>query len=640
MKMNRAIGGVLASFLLAAACWAQPTTTVRVWADQPKGEVGSLLYGQFAEFMFEDVRGGLYAELLRDRGFEGAPNHLGLPRYWERDPDDRNDDAALVFAWDEKVSYPPLKPYRTDAPEHSLKISLGPNGGERRGIRQSGVPVRAGVAYHGYVWVRSEDFHGGLRAALEADQTGGETYASSQVARLDGKSDWSKLEFTLTPPKSDPLAKLALLLEGEGTLYLDQASLLPADAVGGVRADVLARIKDLHPAFVRWPGGNVAQDYWWTWGVGPRDQRKTWVNLAWGNEPEPSDFGTDEYLAFCREIGAVPTLTVNVEGGGASTELAAAWVEYCNGPASSKYGAMRAANGHPEPYHVRYWEVGNEIWGPWVRGHSDAQTYAANFLRYARAMKAVDPDIVLIGCGDNSMDWNRTVLSKAGREMDFFAVHHYYGPAEMKGDDRNLQARPLHYERFYQELGELIARLVPGKTLPLAINEWNTTLAVPAQHSMQSALYAGRLMNVFVRSGGLVAMSCVSDLVNGWSGGVIQASRAGRLHHPHGAGERALRRPPRRPRAGPGGSRSDLQQQPGGKRRSRARCGRHRLRRWKPDLPAGRQQRSATGHARQLAGGGGAGATGRAPGDGERAHPDRGQHLRLSRYGAPGHHQR
>lgn len=508
---------------------ARPSASIA--ADRPGGPVSPLLYGQFAEFMFENIKGGLHAELLRDRGFEQTPNHLGLPRDWERDPDNRNDDAALSFAWDSAIAYQPAgvavaaPPSESEKPCHSLRVSVGPNGGERRGLRQGGLPIRQGVPYDGYLWARSTDFRGRLRVVLEEDRTDGVPYASTVVSPIDTSGSWRRYPFSLTPSHSDPLAKIAILVEGEGTLNLDQLSLMPGDAVAGVRADVMARVKALRPAFVRWPGGNVAQDYWWTWAIGPRDQRRTWTNLSWRDEPEPSDFGTDEYLAFCREVHAVPTLTVNVEGRGATPQLAADWVEYCNGPASSKYGAIRAANGHPEPYRVRYWEVGNEIWGPWVRGHSDAATYAENFLRYARAMKAVDPSIILIGCGDNSMDWNRTVLGRAGAEMDYLAVHHYYGPVEMKGDARNLQARPHHYERFYQDLRKLSQELLPGKTLPLAINEWNTSLPVPAQHSMEAALYAGRLMNVFVRSEGLVGMSCVSDLVNGWSGGVIQASR-------------------------------------------------------------------------------------------------------------------
>src|SRR5262249_25064910 len=147
---------------------------------------------------------------------------------------------------------------------------------------------------------------------------------------------------------------------------------------------------------------------------------------------------TDEFVAFCRRVGAAPSITVNVEGRGATAEEAAAWVEYCNAPASSRYGVMRAANGHPEPYDVKYWEIGNEIWGDWGRGHSDALTYARNCLRYQRAMRALDPRIELIAVGDNDMAWNRTVLRTAGAVIDYLAIHHYYGREAMAGDAANL----------------------------------------------------------------------------------------------------------------------------------------------------------------------------------------------------------
>ena len=112
-----------------------------------------------------------------------------------------------------------------------------------------------------------------------------------------------------------------------------------------------------------------------------------------------------------------------MEGRGATAEEAAAWVEYCNGDAHSKYGSMRSANGSPEPFHVRYWEIGNEIWGNWVRGHSDAQTYAKNLNRYVEKMKAVDPSITIIATGDNDLKWNETVLKLAGKNIDYLSVH-------------------------------------------------------------------------------------------------------------------------------------------------------------------------------------------------------------------------
>ena len=500
------------------------TATITIDASRSTGSISPLLYGQFLEYMFEGIKGGLHAELIRDRGFEEPPNAIGLPRDWERYPDDRNDDYGLGFAWDGAVCYPP--PGR-EGPRrgHSLRVLAGNGVIPRHGVYQGRIPVRAGVDYRGSLWLKADGYEGRILVALEPDVLGEPTYAEAAIEGIAG--DWKKYEFRLSPRRSDPLARFAILFVGRGRVWVDQVSLLPGDAVGGVRRDVFERVKALRPAFIRWPGGNVAQDYHWRWGVGPRDQRVTWPNVAWKGEPEPSDFGTDEFVAFCRRIEAEPAITVNVEAAGATAAEAAAWVEYCNGPATSKHGAIRAANGSPEPFRVRYWEVGNEIFGDWVRGHSDAATYARNFARYAAAMRAVDPDVRLIAVGDNDMAWNRTVLLGAGAGIDYLAIHHYYGRREMGGDVANLLAHPLRYERFYKEVGQAIRELVPGRRIGLAINEWGLDLPLDVQYSMDAALYGARLLNVFERAGDLVAMSAVSDLVNGWPGGIIQAGRHG-----------------------------------------------------------------------------------------------------------------
>ncbi len=503
--------------------------SIQVEAATVENHISPNLYGQFMEFMFQDIKGGLHAELIRNRSFEEAANEIGLSRYWEREPDDRNDDPAMRFHRD-NVNFFPASTKRLDfdsgertEPQHSLRITVGDRDNQRRGIRQGGIPLRAGISYKGYFWMRTNSFDGQITAELAQDQTGGERYASADVGPVAG--DWKKYDFRLTPSQSDPLGKLAILFYGKGEVWLDQISLIAGDSPGDVRKDVFDRVQALHPSFVRWPGGNVAQDYHWMWAVGPRDLRTPWTNLSWWNELEPSDFGTDEYIQFCQNLGSQPSLTVNVEGRGGSAREAAAWVEYTNGPAASKYGSLRAANGHAEPFNVHLWEVGNEIWGDWVRGHSDAQTYARNFNRYEQAMHSADKTIQLIAVGDNDLKWNQTVLEQAGQSINFLAIHHYYGAQEMDGDPGNLMAHPLSYERFYRKVRDLSNRLHPNHEIKLIINEWNTALPVPRQHSMESALYAARLMNVFERSGDIVVMTAVSDLVNGWSGGIIQASR-------------------------------------------------------------------------------------------------------------------
>jgi alpha-N-arabinofuranosidase len=502
---------------------AQTTQKASITIDARKvqNRISPLLYGQFLEFMFEGVKRGLHAELIRNRSFEESPDAIGLSRDWERYPDDRNDDYALAFHWDNQFAYP------SQAKEHSLRVDAGDGVIERHGIYQPRIPIRSGLEYRGYIWLSTNDYDGNINVALESDSDERQVYASASIDHI-GKGNWRRYEFTLKPTRSDPLARFAILFPGRGTIWIDQVSLMPADAAaGGVRRDVFDKIKLLKPAFIRWPGGNVAQDYHWLWGVGPRDERVTWTNLSWKNEPEPSDFGTDEFVMFARALGAEPSITVNVEGGGATVAEAANWVEYCNGPATSKYGAMRAANGHPNPFAVKFWEVGNEIWGDWVRGHSDAETYARNYNRYAERMRAVDPSIKLIAVGDNDMNWNRVVLREAGRNIDYLAIHHYYGRREMRGDPLNLMAHPLVFEHFYARVRQLLDELGLAGRVKLAINEWGLDLPTERQYSIEPALYGARLMNVFERSGDIVEMSAVSDLVNGWPGGIIQAGRDG-----------------------------------------------------------------------------------------------------------------
>jgi len=534
---------------------APSPATIRVDVSQRLNPISPLLYGHFAEFMFEDIKGGLWAELVMNRGFEVTAPPPSAAQYWERYPDNRNDDYVFFLGGEEwsisEAGYPPTVPNRAQV------LICRRDDLQAHGIYQDQIPLRKGVTYRTSVWLRggglapddttptTEAFAGLIRVALEENTTGGAVYAEGDVEGIG--PEWRRFELELPVEVADPQARLVLQIAGRGVVWVDQVSLMPGDAPEGIRADVLEPVRDLRPAFIRWPGGNVAQDYHWMWGIGPRDARPTWVNMSWDEDPEPSDFGTLEYLAFCREVGAEPNLVVNVEGRGvtvaeaaamraagrdiysesrrATSAEAAAWVEYVNGPADSRYGRLRAQHGHPEPFGVVYWEIGNEIWGDWVRGYSDAATYAVNARRYIQAMKAVDPSIRIIAVGDNGMEWNRVVLREIGDVIDMLAVHHYYGQGDSPGERANLMARPLWYERFYGELGDLIRELQPDREIRVALNEWNTTLPMPRQHTMEAALYGARLMNAFERQGDLIAMSAVSDLVNGWPGGIIQASR-------------------------------------------------------------------------------------------------------------------
>ena len=409
--------------------------TVRIDVAERLNPVSELLYGQFAEFMFEDIKGGLWAELLVNRDFENEAPRPAAAHYWERYPDTRNHPNGFSLGGASQgiseQGYPPDSENRGQVLTNLLSEQRG------HGIYQPGIPLRSGVTYRGSIWIRGTgarrgdagietggEFAGKVTVSVEENRSGGEVYASRDLEGIS--ANWKRFEFELPVAKSEPHARFALQVHGVGTLWLDQASLMPGDAVDRIRADVLEKVRRLQPAFVRWPGGNVAQDYHWEWGIGPRDRRPAWVNMSWDNDPEPADFGTVEFLEFCRAVGALPNIVVNVDGRGATVveanrlraegrdirvhsqpataQEAANWVEYVNGEPGTPYGALRARDGHPEPFGVRYWEIGNEIWGDWVRGHSDAATYAANAARYIRAMKAKDPTIRIIAVGDEDLE--------------------------------------------------------------------------------------------------------------------------------------------------------------------------------------------------------------------------------------------
>src|SRR5688572_11002510 len=149
--------------------------------------------------MFEGVKRGLHAELLRDRGFEEQPNSIGLPRHWEREPDDRNDDPALRFGWDDAVSYPPGRERADGRVEHSLRVEVTTDDGQRRGLSQPRLAIRPAVVYSASVWARSDTFEGRLTLALEQDRTGGPSYAAQTVLIAPGDREWRQYAFTLAP---------------------------------------------------------------------------------------------------------------------------------------------------------------------------------------------------------------------------------------------------------------------------------------------------------------------------------------------------------------------------------------------------------------------------------------------------------
>ena len=193
----------------------------------------------------------------------------------------------------------------------------------------------------------------------------------------------------------------------------------------GFRRDVLDAVRPLRIPILRWPGGNFVSGYHWLDGVGPLADRPRRSELAWYAE-ESNRFGTDEFIQYCRAVGTEPHICVNMGTG--TMDEAQAWVEYCNGTGNTSWANLRRTHGHPEPYRVRYWGLGNEMHGGWQIGSLSAEDYVKKAKTFALVMRRTDPSIELIGCGHNRVsDWDVTVIQGLAPVIDYYSIHLYTG---------------------------------------------------------------------------------------------------------------------------------------------------------------------------------------------------------------------
>lgn len=286
--------------------------------------------------------------------------------------------------------------------------------------------------------------------------------------------------------------------------------------VDGLRRDVLDATKAIRPPVIRWPGGNFASGYHWEDGVGPRDSRPARFDLAW-KAPEPNQFGTDEFIDFCRSTGAEPYICVNMGSG--SAEEAARWVEYCNLTTPTHEAQRRASMGHPEPYGVKYWGLGNETYGDWQIGHMAAEGYPKSCCEYAKLIRRVDPSVKLIAVGCESPDWNRRVLSECWKLIDYISLHKYY----RGGDDYyDVVAAPLDAKRSLGELSRIVETTVPAqRPVHIAFDEWNLWYpeanegsGLHQRASLTDGIFASGIFNALQRLCRTVKMANLAQLVN------------------------------------------------------------------------------------------------------------------------------
>lgn len=354
------------------------------------------------------------------------------------------------------------------------------------GLTQDQFCIRAGEVYEGSLWARGSAT--GLAVRL---LSGKQTIAEQKLDAPGG--DWREFKFTLRPQVSDANAILQVTVVGKADVAIDQVSMMPASwkAKGDFRPDLLQAVAGLKPPIIRWPGGCFASPYRWKDGIGPQHQRRVTRRELW-DDLDINSLGTDEFIALCRLVGAEPLLVVNIgtmewnldAGSRDFLQDVLDWIEYCNGPADSKWGKVRAANGHPEPYKVKYWEIDNETWS------MGADNYIAAVNRFAPAMRKADPSIKLAACGSNRFDlnWNRRIVEGCAALIDYLSIHSYEDPGRFADG-------PGNYERFIRQTGEIIAQSANPK-LKIDCSEWNAQST-----DWRTGLYAGGVLNAFERCG-------------------------------------------------------------------------------------------------------------------------------------------
>jgi alpha-N-arabinofuranosidase len=312
-----------------------------------------------------------------------------------------------------------------------------------------------------------------------------------------------------------------------------------ADA-NGFRTDVVREVKELAVPIIRYPGGNFVSGYNWLDGVGPKTQRPTVLERAW-NSLETNQFGTNDFVDWCRMVGSEPLLGMNFGTG--TAEMAVAYVEYCNLERGTKWSDLRRSHGYEKPHNVRYWCLGNEMDGPWQIGQMQSREYGRKARDAAQQMRVIDPTLQLIACGSSGtampqyLVWDREVLEECYDMVDGISLHAYYGntqPLTGNSTARYL-AMNLDMDRQIREVAA-VCDYVQGlrrsrKRLWLSFDEWNVWYrarsgdAVNGRrqfapklleevYNLEDALLVGGFVNTLLRNAERVRVGCIAQLVN------------------------------------------------------------------------------------------------------------------------------
>jgi len=384
------------------------------------------LYGMFIEHAGGLVYNGMWAEMIGDRKFYHPITAKDAPAAersgTRRSPGDRR-GFGVSRRWNpvgpaESVTMDTKYAYVGD---HSPAVAL--NITESRGIRQAGLTLMCDKVYTSRI-VLAGDPSARVFVSLVwgANATDRQTVTISKLTPA-----YAKFPFTFKSPVDAADAQLEIAATGPGTLHIGAVSLMPADHIEGWRPEVIAVLKSLRSGVYRWPGGNFVSAHDWRDAIGDPDRRPPIWDPVW-SAVQSNDVGTDEFMTLCCLVEVEPYITVNSGFGAARS--AEEYVEYANGPVTTHMGAMRAANGHPEPYRVKFWNIGNEMWGDWQYGYMPMEQYMVKHNLFAKAMRKADPNIILIASGamPDTMTGSKQSL-KLGDKL----IPDYLGPADWTG---------------------------------------------------------------------------------------------------------------------------------------------------------------------------------------------------------------
>ncbi|MHC4426336.1 MAG: alpha-L-arabinofuranosidase C-terminal domain-containing protein [Planctomycetota bacterium] len=468
------------AFLIAAllAGVSQPVAAQKVAVEIDAGKTGEpiskFIYGQFIEHLGRCIYGGIWAEMLEDRKFY-FPVTADYDPYRGTRAVSKDSPFAVVGASPWQITGPAdlVTMVKEDSfvGEHTPLIKPG------GGIRQLDLGLVKDKQYIGYIYLKSQRQNTNVSISLV---WGDKPDQQESIQTLVVANDYGKYPFEFTAGADTVKGKLEIEVS-QGPCFVGTVSLMPADNIEGMRADTLELLKELNAPMYRWPGGNFVSGYDWRDGIGDRDRRPPRRNPAWTGA-EHNDFGFNEFIRFCRLVKAEPLVTVNTGFGDAYS--AAAQLEYANGSADTLMGAARAKSGEREPFNVRYWAIGNEMFGRWQLGYMKLEHYVRKHNWVVDKMREVGPDIVPIASGNvdpdivpvawgNPMSWSEGLLRHCSDHIDMIAEHFYCQEKSNLIEHVSQIADNIKRKiQFHKQLREKLD-VLEGKDIRIAMTEWN-----------------------------------------------------------------------------------------------------------------------------------------------------------------------